>query len=179
MGIRRDWNVEIAMMRRRTASIIVCLLWITVSVHAYSGGAGTAEDPYQIATPEDLIALGNEPNDYDKHFILTADIDLSGYTFTRAVIAPDTDSSQGGFQGVSFSPVSLMPMTVSLVISQSMGKAIWVCSVAWGPRRLCAIWLWRPSQSIAKSPVLAVWRAPTPATSRAVGPVAKSQGSNV
>ncbi|HEC03431.1 MAG TPA: rhodanese-like domain-containing protein, partial [Phycisphaerales bacterium] len=42
----------------------------------YSGGAGTPEDPYQIATAADLIALGEDPNDYDKHFILTADIDL-------------------------------------------------------------------------------------------------------
>jgi len=37
----------------------------------YSGGSGTAEDPYQIATAADLIALGETPDDYDKHFILT------------------------------------------------------------------------------------------------------------
>lgn len=42
----------------------------------YSGGSGTADDPYQIATAADLIALGETPEDYDKHFILTADIDL-------------------------------------------------------------------------------------------------------
>ncbi len=42
----------------------------------YSGGTGEPNNPYQIATAQDLIDLGNEPNDYDKHFILTADIDL-------------------------------------------------------------------------------------------------------
>jgi len=42
----------------------------------YDGGSGTAEDPYQIATAADLIALGETPQDYDKHFILTDDIDL-------------------------------------------------------------------------------------------------------
>ncbi len=62
----------------------------------YSGGSGTPADPYQIATAADLIALGNEPNDYDKHFILTADIDLDPNlpgrkVFNKAVIAPDTD----------------------------------------------------------------------------------------
>ena len=62
----------------------------------YSGGSGTAKDPYQIATAADLIALGEDPNDYDKHFILTADIDLDPNlpgrkVFNKAVIAPDTD----------------------------------------------------------------------------------------
>ncbi|MBN1815820.1 MAG: hypothetical protein JW828_00575 [Sedimentisphaerales bacterium] len=68
----------------------------------YSGGSGTAEDPYQIATAQDLITLGETIADYDKHFILTADIDLSGYTFDRAVIAADTDDDGGGFQGTEF-----------------------------------------------------------------------------
>ena len=43
----------------------------------YSGGTGEPNDPYQIATAEDLILLGDNPEDYDKHFILTADIDLN------------------------------------------------------------------------------------------------------
>jgi hypothetical protein len=42
----------------------------------YSGGTGEPNDPYQIATAADLIALGETPDDYDKHFLLTADIDL-------------------------------------------------------------------------------------------------------
>jgi hypothetical protein len=59
----------------------------------YSGGSGTADDPYQIATAADLIALGETPADYDKHFVLTADIDLDPNlpgrkVFDKAVIAP-------------------------------------------------------------------------------------------
>jgi hypothetical protein len=47
------------------------------------------------------------PADYDKHFILTADIDLDpnlpgGKVFDRAVIAPDTNDVEGGFQGIPF-----------------------------------------------------------------------------
>ena len=66
----------------------------------YSGGSGTPEDPYQIATAEDLIALGENPSDYDKHFILTADIDLDPNlpgrkVFNKAVIAPVTIVSPG------------------------------------------------------------------------------------
>lgn len=81
------------MKRSRIAPILLCIgLW-TTSLQAYSGGAGTAGDPYQIATAEDLIALGQTPDDYNKHFILTADIDLAGYTFDRAVIVPISSSS--------------------------------------------------------------------------------------
>ncbi len=69
----------------------------------YSGGRGTIADPYRIATAADLIALGNDPNDYDKHFILCAPIDLSAYTFDQAVIAPDEDDTDERYQGVGFS----------------------------------------------------------------------------
>jgi len=45
----------------------------------YSGGTGEPNDPYRIATAADLIALGEMPDDYDKHFKLMVDIDLSGF----------------------------------------------------------------------------------------------------
>ena len=73
----------------------------------YSGGTGDPNDPYQIATVEDLILLGESPDDYDKHFILTSDIDLdpnlSGRkVFDKAVIAPDTNDVTRDFQGIPF-----------------------------------------------------------------------------
>ena len=78
----------------------------------YSGGTGEPNNPYQIATAADLIALGETPGDYDKHFILTADIDLDPNlpgrkVFDRAVIAPDTDPNDpySGFQGAVFTGV--------------------------------------------------------------------------
>lgn len=86
-------------MKRMVISITICLVSLA---SAYSGGNGTVEDPYQIATSQDLIGLGNKPKDYDKHFILIADIDLAGYSFDRAVIAPDLDTSVY-FHGREFS----------------------------------------------------------------------------
>jgi len=70
----------------------------------YSGGTGEPNDPYQIATAADLIALGEDPNDYDKHFIVTADIDLDPNlpgrkVFDKAVIASD-DPAIRFFTGV-------------------------------------------------------------------------------
>ncbi len=78
----------------------------------YSGGTGEPNDPYQIATAADLAALGGEPNDYGRHFILSADIDLEPNlpgrrVFDRAVIAPDIDpcDEYSQYQGTAFTGV--------------------------------------------------------------------------
>jgi hypothetical protein len=43
----------------------------------YAGGTGEPGSPYLIGTAAQMNALGAEPNDWDKHFQLTADIDLA------------------------------------------------------------------------------------------------------
>ncbi|MCE5187355.1 MAG: PKD domain-containing protein [Planctomycetaceae bacterium] len=65
-------------------------------------GDGSAENPYQISTPEQLMSIGSDKVLLAKHFILMNDIDLAGYTFTAALIAPDTDLSRHAFQGTRF-----------------------------------------------------------------------------
>jgi hypothetical protein len=72
----------------------------------YRGGTGESDDPYQIGTAEDLMLLGDSPEDYEKNFILTADIDLDPNipgrkVFDKAIIAP-TPSFMGGtpFTGI-------------------------------------------------------------------------------
>jgi hypothetical protein len=96
-------------MRTALLTLTVCLLTVPVN-GKYSGGTGEPNDPYQIATAADLIALGDSPGDYDKHFILIDDIDLDpnlpgGRVFDRAVIAPDTNDVAEEFQGTSFTGV--------------------------------------------------------------------------
>jgi hypothetical protein len=78
-------------MRTVFLTLTTCLFVASTAQAKYSGGSGTAADPYGIATAADLIALGETPEDYDKHFILTADIDLDpnlplGQVFPQAVI---------------------------------------------------------------------------------------------
>ncbi len=54
-----------------------------LGLHAkYGGGIGEPNNPYLIYTPEQMNTIGTEPNDWDKHFKLMVDIDLSGYTGT-------------------------------------------------------------------------------------------------
>ena len=69
----------------------------------YGSGTGTPEDPYQIAMAQDLVELGNNPDDYDKHFILSEDIDSSDYASNQVVIASDTQPNTRVFQGTEFS----------------------------------------------------------------------------
>jgi rhodanese-related sulfurtransferase len=81
-----------------------------VAQRKYGGGTGEPNNPYQIATAEDLMLLGDSPEDYDKHFILTADIDLDPNfpgrkVFGRAVVSPDTNDIEGGFQGTPFTGI--------------------------------------------------------------------------
>jgi len=90
-------------MRTLLLTLTTCLLALPVQAK-YSGGSGTALDPHQIATAADLIALGETPGDYDKHFLLTADIDLDPNlpgrkVFDKAVIAPDTDPTPRMYGG--------------------------------------------------------------------------------
>jgi hypothetical protein len=45
----------------------------------YSGGSGTTQYPYLIATAEDMNAIGTHPEDWDANFLQTADLNLSQY----------------------------------------------------------------------------------------------------
>jgi len=95
----------------RTISLLITIFSLSLPAYAkYSGGTGEPNDPYQIATAADLITLGETSEDYEKHFILTADIDLDpnlpgGRVFDRAVIAPDTNDLDYEFQGITFTGV--------------------------------------------------------------------------
>jgi hypothetical protein len=94
----------------RTITVLIATCLFAFPAHAkYSGGTGEPNDPYQIATAADLIALGETPADYGKHFILTADIDLDPNlpgrkVFDRAVIAPATYVHERGWWGISGTP---------------------------------------------------------------------------
>src|SRR3990172_221499 len=92
---------------------IVSLLLIgllTPLSFSYSGGSCIPTDPYKIAPAADLIALGSTPADYNQCFILTAHIDMDPNragrkVFDRALIAPDTNEVDDGFQGTPFSGI--------------------------------------------------------------------------
>ena len=76
-------------------------LWTDYAATAFAGGSGTKDDPYQIATAEQLALLASDVNSgvvgkthSGEYFILTADIDLSGHVWTP--IGYETYDSGGG-----------------------------------------------------------------------------------
>jgi hypothetical protein len=46
----------------------------------YDGGAGTEASPYLIRTAQQMNDIGAAPGDWNKHFRLAADLDMSNYT---------------------------------------------------------------------------------------------------
>ncbi|MGD0077294.1 MAG: GLUG motif-containing protein [Sedimentisphaerales bacterium] len=88
-------------MKRAISTILVILAVSTSAQAKYSGGSGDPNTPYQIANVADLMILAADINDYNKCFIMTADINMAGQTFGTAIIAQDTSISDG-FQGTSF-----------------------------------------------------------------------------
>lgn len=70
-----------------------------VAVRTYGGGTGEPNTPYLIYTPDQMNTIGSEPNDWDKHFRLIADIDLGGYRGTDFNIIAPVRIGGGHFTG--------------------------------------------------------------------------------
>jgi len=82
----------------RTIPLLITICMVSFPVYAkYNGGTGEPNDPYLIYKAEDMNAIGAEPNDWDKHFKLMADIDLSSYTGTVFNIIGSWDNTFTGF----------------------------------------------------------------------------------
>ena len=87
-------------------TLFILATWLPVlNAHAqYGGGTGEPNDPYLIYTAEQMITMGSDPNLYNKHFMLAADINLEGYIFNEAIIAPARWVGRAGnIQGTAFS----------------------------------------------------------------------------
>jgi hypothetical protein len=100
-------------------------------VSPFAGGSGTQDDPYQVATPQQLAKV----NDFlDQHFVLTADIDLSSYEnwtpigthipIPENVEIPNTDFAfTGTFDGKGHT-ISNVKITLG---DDSMGVGLFGC----------------------------------------------------
>ncbi len=103
-GLRLSFNERCVGRAGRLGLAGVCLAVVLLSstgwAATYSGGDGTAQDPYRISTPADWRTLIGTQNDWDKHFVMTADLD-----FAWALLAPvaeDGNPFEAGYQGKGF-----------------------------------------------------------------------------
>lgn len=86
-------------MKRVIFALLVIAAGSIPAIAKYSGGTGDPNTPYQIANVADLMTLANDANDYNKCFIMTANIDLDpclpgNQIFTKAII------NEANFTGV-------------------------------------------------------------------------------
>ena len=77
----------------------------TLVVSPFGGGTGASTNPLQISTLTHLNAIRGEY--LDDHFLLTTDLDFSGYTYEDPEkgwlpIGHDSDASSDGYQGTRF-----------------------------------------------------------------------------
>ena len=75
-------------------AIILCCANVLWAVE-FAGGTGEPNDPYRIATAEQLIEIGSSPDLAGRHFLLAASIDVSGAVRSGPLIA----SFPGTFDG--------------------------------------------------------------------------------
>jgi hypothetical protein len=73
----------------------------SASAGTYSGGTGEPNDPYRIATANDLNDIGNHVEDFNKCFVMVNDINLADYNGTQFnIIGPNsTTPFTGVFDG--------------------------------------------------------------------------------
>jgi len=70
-----------SLLGKITVLVVICCFCLSAQAK-YGGGSGTSDYPYLIYDANQMNAIGADANDWDKHFKLMADIDLSGYTGT-------------------------------------------------------------------------------------------------
>jgi len=98
------------------STIVIVSLFLPATVRAVGGDMGVGTEPltdgseaypYLIEDLADFDTFAGDPAYWAAgvHTKLTTDIDLSGRTYTTAVIAPDTDDISNGFQGTQFTGV--------------------------------------------------------------------------
>ncbi len=78
-----------------TCAALISLLATGAYGYEFAGGNGTVEDPYQIATAQQLIAIGSDRPLWNLDFILIADIDLEGVPLTNDMLGDFSGTFDG------------------------------------------------------------------------------------
>lgn len=82
------------------SAVVVFMIFRCAFAGTYSGGTGEPNDPYIIATAEDMNAIGADSNDWGKHFLLVAGINLADYAGTQFnIIGNSATKFTGVFDG--------------------------------------------------------------------------------
>jgi hypothetical protein len=76
--------------------------WISTGRLGYGGGSGEPNNPYRVETVEQFLTIGCHPEDFNKSFVLTADLDFDAVEHSQALpIGFDRMPFNGRFDGGS------------------------------------------------------------------------------
>ncbi|MHC4675528.1 MAG: GLUG motif-containing protein, partial [Planctomycetota bacterium] len=79
-----EWDFETPMWTINEGADYPRLWWETFYFsNSYGGGTGRPGDPFLIYDANQMNAIGGNPNDWDKHFVMVNDVNLSEYTGTE------------------------------------------------------------------------------------------------
>jgi len=93
-------------MSKYVVIITIVIVGLTGSGTAVAlNGSGTQQDPWLIQSLEDFNDFAADANYWAGFTRLETDVNLAGMVYERAVIAPDVNSAEGGFQGIAFAGV--------------------------------------------------------------------------
>ena len=82
---QRDLVVADIYGKRRLAFALLAIIVCAGAAYGnYGGGTGDSNNPFLIFSAEDLVQIGNSPDDWDKHFLLMSDVDMSDYSAAGA-----------------------------------------------------------------------------------------------
>lgn len=117
----------------RNSGFSIVVVWSLVVFFApsaraqYGGGAGEPNDPYLIYTPEQLQAIGADPNDWSKHFKLMADLDLAAYpNFLIPIKGGRGKGSSGVFDGNGHT-------IANFTVHTDEARVLGLFTYVWGP----------------------------------------------
>ncbi|MCP4591979.1 MAG: hypothetical protein GY842_14690 [bacterium] len=103
------------------------LLWTSLGQYDWTTnpGEGTVEHPYEIWSADQLMCLEGEL--CERHFVLIDDVDMTPLRYSRAVVAPDQNDLDSGFQGYAFGgTLDGRGHTVrNLIIAGDSGEGYW------------------------------------------------------
>ncbi len=84
---------------------ILVIVGLCINTALALDGSGTEQDPWLIQSLEDFNDFAADANYWDDYTRLETDVNLAGQTYTKAVIAPDMNSTEHYFQGTAFTGV--------------------------------------------------------------------------
>jgi len=116
------WAISVFLLVVAFCASSVCM------AGTYSGGDGSEGNPYIISDANDMQEIGANPDDWDDHFLMIADVNMFTYTRTQFnIIGNNISTFQGVFDGNGYA-INNFTWSLDLSYGKYIGIFGWVDS---------------------------------------------------